>query len=562
MAQASAQALNALRDGFGQLTNKQKLMLGGGVAAVFALIIVAWLWTRTPDYRLLFSNISERDGGDIITALAQMQVPYRLSNGGTAILVPEEAVYDTRLKLATQGLPKGGSVGYELMDSQKFGISQFMEQVNYQRALAGELSRTIQSMSPVQSARIHIAVPRPSVFVRDQQKPSASVLVNLHPGRSLDPAQVGAITHLVASSIPELSPRNVTVVDQNGKLLSANGERPASGLDASQLEFVHAVEQRYVRRIEDILEPIVGSGNVRAQVTALLDFSQTEQTSESYKPNPTPQDSAVRSQQTVETVSNQPNPPAGVPGALSNQPPGAASAPLVAPGQPPAGQAAATPSNTHKENTVNFEIDKTIRHVKGEIGAIKRMSAAVVVNYRMAEEKGKQVAKALTEQEMAQINNLVREAMGFSRDRGDSVNVVNAAFNDPFAGTDTSPWKQLIADYSTPQGAWQLAKYLAWILVIGYAWFGLLRPALRDLTRAGMPPEAAIEPGMSEDGEELLGPDGQPIVSGETGEGDDATPGEPEIEPFAADLAAVKEFTKREPKLSATILKEWIDKEE
>lgn len=563
MAQAPAQALTALREGFGQLTNKQKLMLGGGFAAVVALLIVAWMWARVPDYRLLFSNLSERDGGDIITALSAMQVPYRLSNGGTAIMVPEEMVYETRLKLATQGLPKGGSVGYELMDSQKFGISQFMEQVNYQRALAGELSRTIQSMSPVQTARIHIAVPRPSVFVRDQQKPSASVLVNLHPGRALDPAQVGAITHLVASSVPELSARNVTVVDQNGKLLSANGDKPAAGLDASQLEFAHAIEQRYVRRIEDILEPIVGAGNVRAQVTAILDFSQTEQTSESYKPNPTPQDSAVRSQQTVETVTNQPNPPAGVPGALSNQPPGAASAPLNVPVAAP-GQQALTPVNTHKENTVNFEIDKTVRHVKGEIGAIKRLSAAVVVNYRLGEEKGKQVAKALSEQEMTQINNLVREAMGFSRERGDSVNVVNAAFSDPFAGQETSPWKQLITDYSTPQGAWQLAKYLAWFLVIAYAWFALLRPALRDLTRAGMPPEEATEPALGEEAGVLYGPDGQPLPAGEGGAGaaGEEVPAEPEVEPFAADLEAVKQFTKLEPKLAATILKEWIDKEE
>lgn len=539
-------------------------MLGGGFAAVIALLVVAWLWARAPDYRLLFSNLSERDGGDIITALSAMQVPYRVSNGGAAILVPEQFVYETRLKLATQGLPRGGSVGYELMDSQKFGISQFMEQVNYQRALAGELSRTIQSMSPVQTARIHIAVPRPSVFVRDQQKPSASVLVNLHPGRSLDPAQVGAITHLVASSVPELSARNVTVVDQNGKLLSADGDKPSMGLDASQLEFIHAVEQRYVRRIEDILEPIVGSGNVRAQVTAMLDFSQTEQTSESYKPNPTPQDSAVRSQQTVETVSNQPNPPAGVPGALSNQPPGAASAPLNVPVSTPGTQPALTPINTHKENTVNFEIDKTIRHVKGEIGAIKRLSAAVVVNYRLGQEKGKQVAKALSEQEMSQITNLVREAMGFSRDRGDSVNVVNAAFSDPFAGQETSQWKQLLADYSTPQGAWQAAKYLAWILVIAYAWFALLRPALRDLTRAGMPPEEITEPALGEDGEVLYGPDGQPLPAAEGAEGEagEEAPAEPEIEPFAADLEAVKLFARQEPKLSATILKEWIDKEE
>ncbi len=563
MAQAPAQALTALREGFGQLSNTQKLAVVGGIAFAIAILIVAWLWARAPEYRVLYSNLSERDGGEIITALAQMQIPYRLASGGTAIMIPDGEVYEARLKLATQGLPKGGSVGFELMDSQKFGISQFMEQVNYQRALAGELSRTIQSMAPVQTARVHIAVPRPSVFVREQQKPSASVLVNIHPGRTLDAAQVGAITHLVASSVPELSARNVTVVDQGGKLLSANGEKPASGLDSSQLEYVHAVEQRYVRRIEDIVEPLVGRGNVRAQVTANLDFSLTEQTSESYKPNATPQDSSVRSQQTVETISSQPNPPSGVPGALSNQPPGAASAPLNAPSQTPGGPANAQqgPVNTHKENTVNFEIDKTIRHVKGEVGGVKRLSAAVVVNYRVTTEKGKAVAKALSEQELAQINNLVREAMGFSKERGDSVNVANAPFSDGSTIEPSSPWKVWADQWTTPSGAVQLAKYAGLVLLLLYAWFGLLRPAVRDLTRKEEPLVAQLEPGFGEVGAEGIGPDGQPLAEGAQGVEMEIGPIMPEEEPFAADLAAVKQFAQQEPKLMATILKEWIDKE-
>jgi flagellar M-ring protein FliF len=472
MAQAPAQTLNALRTGLGNLSTPKKLALAGGIALVVALFIVAWAWMRSPEYRVLYSNVSERDGGDIIASLSQMQLPYRIAGGGTTILVPDSAVYEARLKLATQGLPRGGAVGFELMDSQKFGVSQFMEQLNYQRALAGELSRTIQSMAPVQSARVHIAVPRPSVFVREQQKPSASVLVNIHPGRTLDAAQVGAIAHLVASSVPELSARNVTVVDQSGKLLSAKAEGPATGLDSSQLEYVHAVEQRYVRRIEDILEPIVGAGSVCAQVAADLDFSQSEQT---YKPNATPKDSSIRSQQTVETISNQPNPPAGVPGALSNQPPGAASAPLVAPGPQPVARAAApVPSNTHKENTVNFEIDKTIRHVKAEVGAVKRLSVAVVVNYRVTKEKKKPTA--LTEPELLQINNLVREAMGFNKDRGDSVNVVNAPFSGEPPEEAVSPWRSWMDRWMAPEGVMYVAKYLGFALILIYAWFGLLRP--------------------------------------------------------------------------------------
>ncbi len=551
MAQAPAQTLTALREGFGQLSNSQKLAVAGGIALALAIVIVAWLWARTPEYRLLYSNLSERDGGDIIAALSQMQMPYRIAGGGSAILVPGSEVYEARLKLATQGLPKGGAVGFELMDSQKFGVSQFMEQLNYQRALAGELSRTIQSMAPVQSARVHVAVPRPSVFVREQQKPSASVLVNIHPGRTLDAAQVGAIAHLVASSVPELPARNVTVVDQSGKLLSAKSDGPASGLDSSQLEYVHAVEQSYTRRIQDILEPIVGPGNVRAQVTASLDFSQSEQTSESYKPNATPQDSSIRSQQTVETISTQPSTPAGVPGALSNQPPGAASAPLIAPGPQPVAQTnAPPPANTHKENTVNFEIDKTIRHTKGEVGAIKKLSVAVVVNYRMLKDQKKPTSKALTEQELGQINNLVREAMGYNKERGDTVNVVNAPFSGENLVEDTSPWQSWLDRWLMPDGVMQLTKYLGLTLILAYAWFGLLRPALRDLTRSDSRRQGQVEPAMAEQG---MG-DGTRAASAQAG----AVLDRSAEDPFAAELIAVKELAKIEPKVVAGILKDWL----
>ncbi len=543
MAQAPAQTLTALREGFGQLSNPKKLAVAGAIALVAAILIVAWLWVRTPEYRVLYSNVSERDGGDIIAALAQMQLPYHIAGGGTTILVPDSSVYEARLKLATQGLPKGGAVGFELMDSQKFGVSQFMEQLNYQRALAGELSRTIQSMAPVQSARVHIAVPRPSVFVREQQKPSASVLVNIHPGRTLDAAQVGAIAHLVASSVPELSARNVTVVDQGGKLLSAKADGPATGLDSSQLEYVHAVEQRYARRIEDILEPIVGAGNVRAQVAADLDFSQSEQTSESYKPNATPKDSSIRSQQTVETISTQPNAAAGVPGALSNQPPGAASAPLDAPGPQPSVKAAPVPANTHKENTVNFEIDKTIRHVKGEVGAVKRLSVAVVVNYRVTKEKKKPTA--LTEQELGQINNLVREAMGYNKERGDTVNVVNAPFSGEQPEEVASPWRSWMDRSLTPDGVIYAAKYLGLSLVLVYAWFGLLRPALRDIARSGQ--RAQAEHGT------LGGGEGAAAQLMAKAAADRAIE-----DPFAAEMTAAKELAKREPKVVAGILKDWL----
>src|SRR5689334_6597753 len=352
MAQAPAQNITALARGFSQLSNAQKVGLLAGIAAVIALAVVAVMWARTPEYRVLYSNLSDRDGGDVVAALSTMNIPYKVAEGGSAILVPAPVVYDTRLRLAGQGLPRGGAVGFELMEAQKFGISQFAEQVNFQRALAGELSRTIQSMSPVQSARVHLAIPRPSVFVREQQKPSASVLVTLYPGRRLEESQVAAIQHLVAAGVPEMSARSVTVVDQTGNLMSPNGDVPTvGGLDATQIKYRHMLEAAYAARIENILAPILGRENVRAQVAADLDFSQVEQTSEVFKPNPTAQEQSLRSQQTIETTSTNPTGPSGVPGALSNQPPGAASAPLTAPAvaQGTAASTAAAATSSHRE---------------------------------------------------------------------------------------------------------------------------------------------------------------------------------------------------------------------
>jgi flagellar M-ring protein FliF len=249
-----------------------------GAALSIALMAGVWMWSQQPDYRVLFSNFSDRDGGAIVASLQQMNIPYKYADGGGAILVPADKVHDARLKLASQGLPKGGNVGFELMENQKLGVSQFHEQVNFQRALEGELARSIQSIAQVQAARVHLALPKASVFVRDQQKPTASVLINLHPGRSLDQQQVNAMVHLVASSVPDLPPKNVSVIDQNGNLLSQNDkQRDANGLDPSQLKYVQELQQSIVKRIESIISPIVGPDNVRAEATADVDFSHTEQ---------------------------------------------------------------------------------------------------------------------------------------------------------------------------------------------------------------------------------------------------------------------------------------------
>jgi flagellar M-ring protein FliF len=538
MALATQPSLLTQIQGFAQLSNSQKLGLIIGIAAVIALVVGGVLWYKTPTYQVLFSNLSDRDGGAVIGALQQMNIPYK-TEGVSTILVPMESVYEARLKLASQGLPKGSVVGFELMEGQKLGVSQFVEQVNYQRALEGELTRSIQSLSAVAGARVHLAIPRPSVFLRDQQKPSASVLLNLGGGRRLDPGQISGIVHLIASSVPDLPVQNVTVVDQNGNLLSGpDTSFKKAGLDPTQLDYLNQVEGAYAKRIESILAPILGPGNVRAQVTADLDFSQSEQTAETYKPNPAPQEAAVRSMQSSETIGAATG-PAGVPGALSNQPPGAASAPITAPAAAPGQAAAAVPAaQGHKEQTVNYEVDKTIRHTKLAVGEVKRLSAAVVVNYRTTTASDGKVSMApLSQPELAQINNLVKEAMGFNQQRGDTVNVVNAAFKLPPAEkVEAAPF------YESPwlrTAGLGLLKFLAIAAVIWVVVFVVLRPILRELAR---PPAA---PAMG--GEMEMEGAGAAAVRARAG--------------YEQNLAAAREIARQNPSVVANVVREWVGKE-
>lgn len=521
----------------GMIPPKQKIGLMVALAAITALLVAGWLWGQSPDYRVLYANLSDRDGGSIISSLQQMNVPYKFAEGGGALLVPATQVHEVRLRLAGQGLPKGGLVGFELMETQKLGASQFQEQVNYQRALEGELARSIQSLSAVNGARVHLAFSKPSVFVREQQKPSASVLLSLHPGRTLDPGQVSAIVHLVSSSIPDLPVKNVTVIDQSGSLLTAPDVNNL-GLDPGQLRHQREVEQGFVKRIEAILTPITGGNNVLAQVTADIDFSQTENIAEIFTPNPSAS-AAVRSQQTSESSGAGGGPGAsGVPGALSNQPAATANAPIVAASAPSATQAVAgtTPSTTRRDSTTNYEVDKTIRHTRQPVGGIKRLSVAVVVNHRkLVDEQGKVSTKALAPQEMEQINALVREVMGFSKERGDSLNVTNSAFNvaeaEPIA--EIPLWKQP----ETIAMAKDTGRYVLIAALLLYLVLGVLRPMLAKLSVAPQP--NLTEPDAAES----------------------ALPQQQRLETHADNLDAVKQLAKSEPQLVASVVKEWVNKD-
>ncbi len=556
--------------GYSQVPTGQKIKAGLGVVALFAVAASAWMWSQQPDWRVLYTSLSDKDGGAVIASLAQMNVPYKFTEGGGAIMVPSGRVHDARLKLASQGLPRGGAVGFELMENQKFGTTQFQERLNFQRGLEGELARSIQGLAAVSNARVHLALPAQNGFLREQQKPSASVLLILHPGRTLDRQQVAGILHLVASSVPDLGPKQVSILDQSGALLS-DFDAPVNGLDPSQIGHQRQMEASLSRRVIDLLEPIVGLGNVRAQVTADLDFTQTEATAETYKPNQTPQAAAIRSQQSME--SNERGGASatvgGVPGALSNQPPANGTAPVNAPAQTTQAAGGARPvgaaggsaggpagdSSARRETLTNYEVDKTIRITRNPTGTIRRLSVAVLVNQRQTvDAEGRPVSTPLSAQEMESVNALVRDAVGFVKDRGDSVNVVNAAFTrvDSPAPAEVPLWK----DPANIAMAKDLGKQFGFVLLALLILMMFIRPALKAASR----PQALAAPAgrhpisASVDEElELPGPADEPRIGNSAAVNPNQGMGMTIAQHNALQLA------RTDPTAVATVVRGWVN---
>ncbi|QOR39212.1 flagellar M-ring protein FliF [Billgrantia diversa] len=542
------------------------VLIGG--AAMIAIVVALLMWAREPEYRVLYSNLTEADGGRIIGELDTRGVPYRFSEGGTALLVPGDSVHSLRLQLAEQGLPRGGNVGFELMDNQAFGVSQFAEQVNFQRGLEGELTRSIESLGPVSRARVHLAMARDSVFVRDREPAKASVIVTLEPGRVIGDGQVNAIIHMVSSSVPDLAAENITVVDHGGRMLSMPNSQ-GRGLDATQLDYIAEVERSFQQRIENILSPILGRESISAQVAAQIDFSRREETSERYGPNQPPNEAAVRSRQSSLSYNGGDGVAMGIPGALSNTPPGVAPSPIENLPTDEEGelteeaqQSLQALNNLNQDDVVNYEVDRNVQHIQHRQGQVTRLSAAVVVDYREERnEEGEWERVPLSEVEIAQIESLVRQAIGFSQARGDAIEVVNSPFTRDVEEFEELEWWQSPQVHAL---ALTIGRYLLVALGILLGYLLILRPLIKRHTER---PMLATTPGT---GLQVRVGDDTEASEGEleaAGEEDDAL--RPYQKPkrkrrssaYEDHLAELRELAQEDPRMIAMIVRSWMNKE-
>jgi flagellar M-ring protein FliF len=529
----------------GQPIMKQVMFLVA-IAASIAIGGYVLMWSQTPNYQVLFSGMQPKESSEVVAILQQSNIDYKLDPTTGALLVPASEVQGLRMKLAAEGLPRSSTQGMEMLDGdQGFGTSQFVERARYQRAMEEELSRSISQLNNVQSARVHLATPKQSVFVRDRKEPTASVILNLYAGRNIEPGQVTAITHMVASSVPNMSSADVTIVDQRGRLLSKNDRDANVALSDTQLEYTQKLEKGYIRRIEDILSPIVGMDGVRAQVVAEVDFTVTEQTQESYNPDL----AAIRSEQIQEEKRVGAGGAMGVPGALSNQPSEGGVAPETTTNATNADRESSStiPGSSSKNSTRNYELDRTISHTRVAPGAVRKLSVAVLIDERHSlDAEGNVITTALTEPEMTRINALVMDAIGFNQARGDSLNVVNAPFIVPAVAAalpDLPIWEQT--------WVWDVAKQILGGLLVLFLIFGVIRPAFKDLNKIHVADNnqnpSANSQGMAS---------GQQQAAGGSA-GDDIakiTTGSAEME---EQLNNVRSLVQQDPALVAQVVKNW-----
>lgn len=525
--------------GFAGLPAMRQIGLMIGLAASVALGVAVALWSQTPSYSLLYGSLSQRDAAQVADALQKANIPFKIDESSGALMVVSTQLQKARMQLAADGLPKGLSNGFEMLQQdQGFGTSQFVETARYQHALEGELARTISSLRNVESARVHLAIPKRSVFLRKQESPSASVVVNLYAGRGLDDGQIASIVHLVASSVPHLTANQVTVVDQRGNLLTARDTASEMGMTSTQFAYNRKVEDSYIKRIEDLLMPLIGAGKVRAQVAAELDFTVTEKTQEVFNPDLP----ALRSEQVSEDQASSSISGNGIPGTLSNQPPAAGSTAATE------GGSGENSGNSSKRSVRNYELDKTISHTRLATGNVRRLSVAVVLDDKQTvNEEGASVRAPWTEEELAKFTTLVKEAVGFSAQRGDSVQLINASFQPtPEAEPLPEPpiWEQ--------PWLWDLLKQLAGVVGVLILIFGVLKPTLRNLTEKGL---VVAQPALPK-GENELGED-QVSLSGAQQTNSLPSP----TQQYEQQLTTARGMVQQDPKRVAQVVKNWVNED-
>ncbi len=556
--------IQVMQEKFQALGRAKQIQLIVAVAATIALMVSIIYWSTGSPYKLLYGNLSAKAAAEIIDVLQQEGIDYQLDEVSGEILVPPEQIHDIRIKLASQGLPKQEGEGFEILDrDQGFGTSQFMEKARYHRALEGELARSIAGIDSVSSARVHLAIPKQSVFIRDRREPSASVLVNLKQGRSLGEAQIAAITHMVAASIPDLKAENVTVIDQSGRMLSNRKLDGELAMTTAQFDYKRKLEQYYIERIERILMPIVGFGGVRAQVDADVDFSLVESTQESFNPDLP----AVRSEQVIEEESRDGG-AAGVPGALTNQPPGTATAPEQAQGEA-GGGTAAPPTRKSRRSTFNYELDKTISHVRKTPGTLKRLSVAVVVDDKVVvDEAGNVTRVPLTPEELNRMTALLKEAVGFNVQRGDTLHLMNESFMALKDLPEPPPpafWEQ----------GWfiTLVKQVASVLLALLLIWLLLRPVLRELRKKEEPEllEEQADQEAEEEVDELQAIVMEPVPADTKTALTSMTTGMSEEEwralgisqeEYEVMLDVLRKTVTEDPRVVAQVIKTWVSADE
>jgi flagellar M-ring protein FliF len=528
--------------GLGQNPVVRQLGVMVGIAASVALGIAVVLWSQTPNYSLLYGNLAQKDASEVVAALEQSGIPYKVNQSTGAVMVDSGKVQEARMKLAGQGLPHSDSLGFEILQQETgFGTSRALEAARFHRALEGELARTIGTLSNIESARVHLATPKKSVFVRKNNNPSASVVLKLYSGRVLDKGQVAAIVHLVASSVPELDSGRITVVDHKGNLLSGEMDSRQMMLTSSQFEYTKELENHYRNRVEEILAPILGADRVRAQVSAEVDFTVTEQTSERFNPDLP----ALRSEQTNEQLSRLSS-VQGVPGALSNQPPAAGNAPEVAAGTEAEGTAG-SPLNSSKRSTRNYELDKTISHTRLSSNKLRRLSVAVVVDDLVTlGDDGTTTRIERTPEEISRITRLVRESIGFNAQRGDSVEVINSAFMAP---EQPQPLPEL-AIWQQPW-VWDVAKQAGGVILVLILILFVLRPTMKKLIEPPVMHQLAEAQGgasgsasSKSGGDSLDGPDDSMMLPGP--------------ERYENTLEAARQMVQDDPKRVAQVIRSWV----